>query len=295
MQETAPTPVDDRLKNREALKTSGRVFAQYPGKLLGIAFIYFVFFALAEFVFFLLAGKLTFLEDYVSRDQLNDARIPIVIFLCVLLLSLFIMQHTILRGFILATNEKRKLLFSDFFMMNKNVFIALFTTILQAIILTITLAAFIGVGYLFRTNDTMVLICSALAISSLFTLAITTTYAVFYTLDKGINPVKAIGYSFVDVSRETSYVLVSVALGVAITLFAGMLFVLPLLAAIPFVYIYRSIVYRRISHHRAKKNREMFTKSTNDAVVSQDSQEFFGSQAHKDFEDIINNRSLHDH
>lgn len=287
--DTTHPPLPPRLKNRHALKTSWKIFALNPWKFILVGFLSLVIMFLAYGTLELAAAK--DLGGVFTTSQLESARTVLQVLLIIVGAYALVFTHTVYRGFIVVTYKKKTVKVSQFFSANKRVFLSIVTTFLQGIVTVAPIALFSFLAYLGKDNDITVLVCSVAALSLGFVLAVFTSFAPLYTIDEGAAPHKAIGYSCVDVARETSYVLVSIALGVAIILASSLAFGVPLLAGLPFVMIYRSIVYRNITAYRKKEQEEAINKivsehSPNPYLRNQNTED----QADKDFRDILHSK-----
>lgn len=163
-----------------------------------------------------------------------------------IIMSIFMMSTY--RGFI-TTDNQEKVNLSQFFSLNKNIFMGFATVIVTDIIMLIPVGAFFAFSSTSFESNTPVVIASILFIVIEILLAFYLSYSPFYSLEDGVGPFTAMKRSFEDVSQNPLYIL-----GTAILMFIismiGSFFIITIIFVVPMSMVISAHIYRNISRHR---------------------------------------------
>lgn len=295
----------ERLYARDVLKRSWILFSEHIGVFLSVSLVYIMIALATGFTLVLAAGN--DLNGTLSAEQMSAARWPFKIIMVLAGLYTFIMCHSMINGTITAirTSDGRAETaprFSDFFMVNKSVILGMFTTIFRVIVIAIPTLVFSGIGYFVRENDYAVMACSVGVISVSFTLSVFTAYATFHSIEDGVSPWNAVKKSCIDVSKDTTLVLVCLAASLLMIVASSAALMVPLVVSIPFTMIMNTYVYAMLKNLQppARKSKDRATGNSGDGE-SADSDSTVQSavggsedtleSATKDFSEVLNNKA----
>lgn len=295
----------ERLYARDVLKRSWILFSEHIGVFLSVSLVYIMIALATGFTLVLAAGN--DLNGTLSAEQMSAARWPFKIIMVLAGLYTFIMCHSMINGTITAirTSDGRPETaprFSDFFMVNKSVILGMFTTIFRVIVIAIPTLVFSGIGYFVRENDYAVMACSVGVISVSFTLSVFTAYATFHSIEDGVSPWNAVRKSCIDVSKDTTLVLVCLAASLLMIVASSAALMVPLVVSIPFTMIMNTYVYAMLKnfHPPARKSKDRATgNSEKKESVDSDSAvqpaakgaEDTLDSATKDFSEVLNDKA----
>lgn len=295
----------ERLYARDVLKRSWILFSEHIGVFLSVSLVYIMIALATGFTLVLAAGN--DLNGTLSAEQMSAARWPFKIIMVLAGLYTFIMCHSMINGTITAirTSDGRPETaprFSDFFMVNKSVILGMFTTIFRIIVITIPTLVFSGIGYFARENDYAVMACSVGVISVSFTLSVFTAYATFHSIEDGVSPWNAVKKSCIDVSKDTTLVLVCLAASLLMIVASSAALMVPLVVSIPFTMIMNAYVYAMLKNFKppVKKKKGQIGKDSEDGENVDDGsavQSTAGGaedtleNATKDFSEVLNDKA----
>lgn len=163
-----------------------------------------------------------------------------------IIMSIFMMSTY--RGFI-TTDNQEKVNLSQFFSLNKNIFMGFATVIVTDIIMLIPVGMFFAFSSISFESNTPAVVASILLIVVEILLAFYLSYSPFYSLEDGVGPFTAMKRSFEDVSQNPLYIL-----GTAILMFIismiGSFFIITIIFVVPMSMVISARIYRNISRHR---------------------------------------------
>ena len=161
-------------------------------------------------------------------------------------MSIFMMSTY--RGFI-TTDNQEKVNLSQFFSLNKNIFMGFATVVITDIIMLIPVGMFFAFSSISFESNTPAIVASILLIVVEILLAFYLSYSPFYSLEDGVGPFTAMKRSFEDVSQNPLYIL-----GTAILMFIismiGSFFIITIIFVVPMSMVISAHIYRNISRHR---------------------------------------------
>lgn len=164
----------------------------------------------------------------------------------VIIMSIFMMSTY--RGFI-TTDNQEKVNLSQFFSLNKNIFMGFATVVITDIIMLIPVGMFFAFSSISFESNTPAIVASILLIVVEILLAFYLSYSPFYSLEDGVGPFTAMKRSFEDVSQNPLYIL-----GTAILMFIismiGSFFIITIIFVVPMSMVISAHIYRNISRHR---------------------------------------------
>lgn len=165
-----------------------------------------------------------------------------------IIMSIFMMS--MYRGFIITDNQE-KVNLSQFFTLNKNIFMGFVTVIISDIVMLIPVVVFLALAFSSSSFDsnTHVVVSSILFIVIEILLAFYLSYSPFYSLEDGVGPFTAMKRSFEDVSQNPLYILGTIILMFIISMI-GSFFIITIIFVVPMSMVISAHVYRNISRHR---------------------------------------------
>lgn len=164
----------------------------------------------------------------------------------VIIMSIFMMSTY--RGFI-TTDNQEKVNLSQFFSLNKNIFMGFATVVITDIIMLIPVGMFFAFSSISFESNTPAVVASILLIVVEILLAFYLSYSPFYSLEDGVGPFTAMKRSFEDVSQNPLYILVTAILMFIISMI-GSFFIITIIFVVPMSMVISAHVYRNISRHR---------------------------------------------
>lgn len=239
---------------------------------------HFVLFFCALIIPSLIYGVANGLTSLVQDDKDIAMNIALLIPGALLMIAAIVVSLAVSQGFIRAVKNPHDIRLKQFFSLNGNVGKAILTSLCTMIVAATPLifGLVLVIGYFTEGHQGSIPPGAfiVLGITFLVTLAtiILIQYAVYYTLDDGVSPTRAIGYSIVDVYWNLDYVVATffisiavplVALGIVAALIASGVVVLAIIGVIilaPLMVLYSvwmnvlaTRVYCGISHERRQK------------------------------------------
>lgn len=164
----------------------------------------------------------------------------------VIVMSIFMMSTY--RGFI-TTDNQEKVNLSQFFSLNKNIFMGFATVVITDIIMLIPVGMFFAFSSISFESNTPAVVASILLIVVEILLAFYLSYSPFYSLEDGVGPFTAMKRSFEDVSQNPLYILVTAILMFIISMI-GSFFIITIIFVVPMSMVVSAHIYRNISRHR---------------------------------------------
>lgn len=216
------------------------------GSMIILALIYtIIYFATTALLILGLGIPFSFDGEESIEPKINVFFLASAIIMMIIM-SIFMMSTY--RGFI-TTDNQEKVNLSQFFSLNKNIFMGFATVIVTDIIMLIPVGAFFAFSSTSFESNTPVVIASILFIVIEILLAFYLSYSPFYSLEDGVGPFTAMKRSFEDVSQNPLYIL-----GTAILMFIismiGSFFIITIIFVVPMSMVISAHIYRNISRHR---------------------------------------------
>lgn len=243
--------LDPRPKVGPTISYGGYHTWKNLGTMILLSLTYLVIIAIGSVLISLGTGKtVESAIEGATPVAMNTASWLFFISGCIIMILQSLLAMSFQKGFI-HTDHEDDISCSDFISFDKNVFMGFVTSIITGVISIAPLAV-----YLFhlaasgsRTEDMKANIIGIVCFVLFAILTVYLTYAPYYSLDNGTNPVAAIKNSFADVSKYPLYV-VGTLVFMTIIYIVSAVFLIPILFTFPMMMVVIANSYRAISKHR---------------------------------------------